>query len=117
MEDNGIATIDLSGAYPNLYDGQTYYIVVWSPYFASSYEWMWFLNDPVPFTIGNGPSITLIGDVDNNAEVNIADVTALIDYLLSGDATGINLDASDVDRDGEVNIADVTSLIDMLLQM
>ena len=117
MEDNGIATIDLSGAYPNLYEGQTYYIVVWSPYFASSYEWMWFLNDPVPFTIGNGPSITLIGDVDNNAEVNIADVTALIDYLLSGDATGINLDASDVDRDGEVNIADVTSLIDMLLQM
>ena len=121
MEDNGIATIDLSGAYPNLYEGQTYYIVVWSPYFASSYEWMWFLNDPVPFTVGDwvtppDPQF-IVGDVDNDGDVNIADVTALIDYLLSGDATGINLDAADVDRDGEVNIADVTSLIDMLLQM
>ena len=121
MEDNGIATIDLSGAYPNLYEGQTYYIVVWSPYFASSYEWMWFLNDPVPFTVGDwvtppDPQF-IVGDVDNDGDVNIADVTALIDYLLSGDATGINLDAADVDEDGEVNIADVTSLIDMLLQM
>ena len=82
---------------------------------------MWFLNDPVPFTVGDwvtppDPQF-IVGDVDNDGDVNIADVTALIDYLLSGDATGINLDAADVDEDGEVNIADVTSLIDMLLQM
>ena len=58
---------------------------------------------------------TLRGDVDNSGTVSIADVTALIDYLLSGDATGINLDAADCNQDEGVNIADVTALIDYLL--
>ena len=59
--------------------------------------------------------VGLRGDVDGDGSVNIADVTALIDYLLSGDATGVNLDMADCDLDGEINIADVTSLIDYLL--
>ena len=59
--------------------------------------------------------VGLRGDVDGDGDVNIADVTALIDYLLSGDAAGVNLDAADCDKDGDVNIADVTSLIDYLL--
>ena len=55
------------------------------------------------------------GDVNKDNVVNIADVTALIDYLLGADATIINLDAADVNGDETVNIADVTALIDMLL--
>ena len=55
------------------------------------------------------------GDVDMSGNVNIADVTALIDYLLSGDASAINLDAADCDNSGSVNISDVTTLIDYLL--
>ena len=55
------------------------------------------------------------GDVNNDGTVNISDVTTLIDYLLSGDSTGINLQAADVDGSTAVNISDVTSLIDMLL--
>ena len=55
------------------------------------------------------------GDVDGDGTVNIADVTTLIDYLLSGNATGVNLTAADVDDSGTVNIADVTALIDYLL--
>jgi hypothetical protein len=58
---------------------------------------------------------TLRGDVDGDGTINIADVTTLIDYLLSGNATGINLTAADVDNSGTVNIADVTGLIDYLL--
>ncbi len=57
----------------------------------------------------------LRGDVNNNNEVTIADVTALIDYLLSGDSTNINLDAADCNTNQEVTIADVTALIDYLL--
>ncbi|MBR4828553.1 MAG: leucine-rich repeat domain-containing protein [Muribaculaceae bacterium] len=60
-------------------------------------------------------STSLAGDVNDDGSVTIADVTALIDYLLSGDATGINLANADVDGSGTVTIADVTSLIDMLL--
>lgn len=52
------------------------------------------------------------GDVNGDGEVNISDVTALIDLLLSGE-TGTEM--ADVNSDGEVNISDVTSIIDMLL--
>ena len=55
------------------------------------------------------------GDVNSDGEVNIADVTALIDYLLSGNDADIDMNAADVNIDQDVNIADVTALIDMLL--
>jgi len=63
-----------------------------------------------------GPEVpdVIMGDVNGDGEVNIADVTMLIDYLLNSE-TSINVEAADVKADGEVNIADVTSLIDMLL--
>jgi uncharacterized protein YdeI (BOF family) len=57
----------------------------------------------------------LRGDVDNNGEVKIGDVTALINYLLSGDASAINLLAADCDQNGEIKIGDVTALINYLL--
>ena len=55
------------------------------------------------------------GDVNDDGVVNIADVTSLIDYLLSGNTTGVNIDAADCNIDDNVNIADVTALIDYLL--
>ena len=61
------------------------------------------------------PISIIRGDVDGDGSVNISDVTTLIDYLLSGDASAINLDAADCDNSGNVNISDVTSLIDYLL--
>ncbi len=57
----------------------------------------------------------LMGDVNGNGVIEIADVTALIDYVLVGDATGINLAVADLDGDNLVGIADVTLLIDMIL--
>jgi hypothetical protein len=54
------------------------------------------------------------GDVNGDNEMNIADVTTLIDYLLNN-STPINMDAADVNEDSEINIADVTSLVDKLL--
>lgn len=53
----------------------------------------------------------LIGDVNNDGKVNIADVTDLIDHLLTNDTNK----SYDVNGDGNVNIEDVTALIDMLL--
>lgn len=54
-----------------------------------------------------------LGDVNINGVVNVSDVTALIDILLSG--TSRYRYASDLDGDGEITIADVTLLIDKLL--
>ena len=64
----------------------------------------------------------LRGDVDQNGNVGISDVSCLIDYLLSGaweDGSVAPLDEpyqrGDVDRDGSVGINDVACLIDYLL--
>ena len=56
----------------------------------------------------------LMGDVNHDGEVNIADVTLLIDYLLDN-AEGLCLTCADVNADGEIDVADVTTLIDMML--
>ena len=56
----------------------------------------------------------LLGDVNMDGMVNIADVTSLIDHILGGDDE-INMDAADMDQDGTVGIADVTALIDYIL--
>ena len=55
------------------------------------------------------------GDVNGDGKVSIGDVTSLINYLLSSDASAVNTDAIDVNNDGKVSIGDVTELINMLL--
>ena len=69
-------------------------------------------SNPGYFTAKNAG---LRGDVNGDNNVSIADVTALIDYLLSGDASSVNLGAADCNQDNGVSIADVTALIDYLL--
>ena len=58
---------------------------------------------------------SLWGDVDDDGVVNIADVTALIDFILSGNAALVNPSAADVDHNGSAGISDVTALIDFIL--
>ena len=71
---------------------------------------------------GDGPTVTLkfikgeitpnTGDVNGDGEINIADINALIDCILSGE----NQPAADVNGDGEINIADVNAVIDIILK-
>ncbi|MBR5725957.1 MAG: hypothetical protein IKX56_04390 [Muribaculaceae bacterium] len=51
------------------------------------------------------------GDVNGDGEVNINDVTKLIDMVLSGNSSS----TGDVNGDREVNINDITKLIDIIL--
>ena len=75
-------------------------------------ESAWSNTQMVTLAAGQTPQYK-VGDVDHDGNVNIADVTALIDYLLSN--TSAAPAEADVDGDGNVNIADVTALIDILL--
>ena len=59
--------------------------------------------------------VVVRGDVDQDGKINISDVTALIDYLLTGNATGISLENANCDQDQSIQISDVTALIDYLL--
>ena len=56
------------------------------------------------------------GDVDGDGGVDISDLTTLINDLLTGNATGVNLSAADCDNSGNVNISDVTTLNNYLLR-
>ena len=60
-------------------------------------------------------AIIMLGDVNGDGNVTISDVTALIDYLLSGDEGSVMMINCDVNKDGKVAISDVTALIDLLL--
>ncbi len=66
-------------------------------------------SDPGYFTDKNAG---LRGDVNDDGHVSIADVSALIDYLLSGETAPAGADCN---LSGNVSIADVSSLIDYLL--
>ena len=66
---------------------------------------------------GDGPDYPdpdpIIGDVNGDEEVNIADVNLLIDIILGG---ADNTEGrSDVNSDGEANIADINAVIDIIL--
>ncbi|MBQ6079194.1 MAG: dockerin type I repeat-containing protein [Muribaculaceae bacterium] len=79
---------------------------------------------PATYThLGYGPSITLKfvkggapepikGDVNGDGEVNISDVNAVIDAILSSSSGN---EAADVNKDGEVNISDINAVIDIIL--
>lgn len=57
----------------------------------------------------------MLGDVNDDGNVAINDVTTLIDYLLGGQLEHFNVLNADVNQDGRITISDVTSLIDLLL--
>jgi len=70
-------------------------------------------SDEVIITLADGGQTHMRGDVNHDGAVTIADVTALIDYLLGGGS--ICTTCADVNSDTTVTIADVTDLIDLLL--
>lgn len=70
-------------------------------------------SDIVYWEICDKP-VTLLGDVNDDGIVGIADVTALIDYILGADIK-INKFNADVLSDESLTIADVTTIIDMIL--
>jgi hypothetical protein len=89
---------------------------------ANGYHFLYgYENNVLRYTNGNQfviptpQPVGMRGDVNDDQAVNISDVTALIDFLLSGDFDSINYDNADCNLDGTVNISDVTVLIDYLL--
>ena len=56
--------------------------------------------------------IDKLGDVNGDGEINIADINAIIDMILSGHQA----DNGDVNSDSEVSIADVNAVIDIILK-
>ncbi len=58
----------------------------------------------------------LLGDVNGDGSITIADATALVNITLGKDTAGqYNRAAADVNTDGSITIADVTALVNIIL--
>ena len=86
-------------------DGGTYYVRYRVTNAAGTCE---AYGDTYVFTVFG----RLQGDVNNDDEVNIADVNATVDIILSGNG---DFHSADVNGDGEVTIADINAIIDIIL--
>ena len=60
--------------------------------------------------------LALPGDVDGNGLVGMDDLSAMINYLLTGDATGLSMAGADIDGNGLVGMDDLSALINFLLR-
>ena len=58
---------------------------------------------------------TEVGDLNSDGYVNMDDLTVMINYLLTNDATGINLTNADTNLSSGVDMDDLTTLINYLL--
>ena len=75
------------------------------------------MTAPSRLSVDKDPGLPafLKGDVNGDGEVNIADVNALVDIIMGGQADADTLIRADVNEDSEINIADVNALIDIIL--
>ena len=78
-------------------------------------------NNRLSYTDGSQfyiPGSAVRGDVNRNGEITIADVTVLINMLLSGESDApvvLGKESFDCNQDSRISIADVTALISYLL--
>lgn len=61
------------------------------------------------------PEPILIGDVNGDKQVSIADVTMLVNIILGKTTEGYEEKVADVNGDGAISIADVTALVNKIL--
>ena len=96
----------------NVIDGWSYFLM--ANYYSEGAQKT--LNTTAAYTVVFPvvPQVKL-GDVNGDGSVTIADVAAMVDYLLGGDSTGFNVAAADIDGNQHVGMNDLASLIDMVL--
>jgi hypothetical protein len=70
-------------------------------------------SDEAPLSVHIGPAF-ICGDADGSGEVNIVDISYIINYLYMEGPAPVPPEAADVDASGEINIIDITVLIDFL---
>lgn len=74
--------------------------------------------NPVEVVFGFSVTSALLGDVNSDGQISIADVTALVNIILGKDNSKpyqYDHDAADLNGDGGTSIADVTALVNIIL--
>ena len=106
---------DMSYTVKNLAEAGTFYFKVRATYIDGTQS-RWSNSQKVTL-FANGPEYER-GDVNGNGDVNMDDLTALINYLLTSNSTGINMaNAASCDSPSSTTVSmdDLTALINYLL--
>jgi len=93
----------------NLNYDETHYIEGFLTVYKGELEFYPILID------GDEPDCGIKGDVNNDKEINIADVNALLDIILGAAADDCTRWRADINGDGEIGLADVNALTDAIL--
>ena len=64
---------------------------------------------------GEPQSDFIPGDVNNDGEVSVADVTKIIDIIIGAEVDEATMKRADVNKDNEISVADVTRVIDIIV--
>ena len=63
------------------------------------------------------PSTTVIkGDANGDGTVDVADVVAIVNYILEKPGESFVFEAADINRDGTVDVSDVVSTVNIILK-
>ena len=75
------------------------------------------ISRPYNYSIGmeNYDKMLMVGDLNGDSEINIADVNVLIDILMTSGEPSCPI-LADSNADGEINIADINKIIDLILE-
>ena len=67
------------------------------------------------FAADDVTGIKLLGDANDDGEVNIADVSAVLSIIANGgNPEGYHAKNSDANKDGEINIADASTILSII---
>lgn len=58
----------------------------------------------------------LMGDANNDGQVNVTDITCIVNYLLEIDSTGFVMSQADMNQDHRITITDVVEVIHAIMQ-
>ena len=67
------------------------------------------------FQLGKDLIISNIGDVNDDWNINVTDVTLLVNYILGKANSHFIVGNADVNGDGEITVTDVTALVNIIL--
>lgn len=92
----------------NLTENETYEYKVKAIGASAESDW----SNIIEVALANQPQ-WLQGDVNHDGEVDVRDITTLIDVIMN---SSVNPEA-DVNRDGDIDVRDITALIDIIMSL
>ncbi|MBS7348040.1 MAG: leucine-rich repeat protein [Muribaculaceae bacterium] len=86
-------------------DGTLHVLPKYLSAYQTAYQWCEFTNIK--------GDLTEIGDINLDGNMDVTDVTTLMNMILNGETA--NLELVDINADGKVNVSDVTALVKIIL--